>query len=53
MISYDHYTVSASFTVHPYASQTQPESPNNFLFADVVVVVVIDNDNGYSSSASH
>jgi len=50
---YDHYTVSASFTVHPYASQTQPESPNNFLFADVVVVVVIDNDNGYSSSASH
>jgi hypothetical protein len=52
MSSYDHYTVFASFKVHQYASQTQPESPNNFLFADVVVIV-IDNDNSYSSSESH
>jgi len=51
MISYDHYTVSASFTVHLYASQTQPESLHNFLFADVVIIVIDDN-NGYSSSAS-
>ena len=33
------------------ASQTQPESLSNFLFADVVVVV-IDDDNDYSSSVS-
>ena len=51
VISYDHYTVSALFIVHLYASQTQPESSSNFLFADVVVV--IDDDNHYSSSASH
>jgi hypothetical protein len=52
MISYDHYTVSASFKVHLYASKTQPESPNNFLFADIDIVI-IHNNNGYSSSASH
>ena len=51
VISYDHYTISASFIVHLYVSQTQPESLSKFLFAGVVVVV-IDNDNNYSSSAS-
>ena len=45
-ISYDHYTVSASFTVHLYASQTQPESPNNFyllmsLFLSLMMTMAI------------
>ena len=51
-VLYDHYIVSASFTDHVYASQTQPECLSNFLFANLVVVV-IDNDDNYSSSASH
>ena len=54
IFSYDHYIVSASFTVHLYASQTQPESSSNFFFANVVVVVIdYDNDHHDSSSASH
>ena len=51
VISQDHYIVSASFTVHLYASKIQPESPSTFLFADVILVV-IDDDNDYSSSTS-
>src|ERR1700733_13377472 len=44
VVSYHHYAVSASFAVPLYTSQTQPESANNFLFADVVVI--IDDNNG-------